>query len=132
MADWMGRRPIRGWLDIGAAGFRGFLDAGDASGTVTNINFATGAHSTGVEVSNHAKLQGIVAYVVEGDGSQMTPFKTSDTQDGVLDTLSNASYLVWLGLLGVILGLGWLVLFIWAAPGLAVYAVLVFALLHSI
>lgn len=132
IADWLQRRPVRGWLDIGAAGFRGFLDAGDASGAVRNVSFAVGGHSTGVAIEEQDKLDAILAYVVDADPRGLSAFETARGQTGWLDGLSNVSYLVWLALAAALLGLGW-VLGTWlGAVAVGVYGLLLLALLHSV
>lgn len=139
IADWLRRRPEQGWLDIGAAGFRGFLDAGEGSAPVTDIKFSPGAHGTGVQVDDRAKLDAIVGFVAGGAVQPLQQaFGRAATQHGLLSTLSNVSWLVWsaLALLAVLLGGG-----AWAAAvalgaagawGLAAYGLVLLALLNSV
>lgn len=133
IADWLRRRPTQGWLDIGAAGFRGFLDAGEAAGPVVDLKFTPGKHSTGVEVEQAAKRQAIAAYIVDDDRNGLaTTFETATRQDGLLDVASNVSYLVWAGLVAVTLPLGWLSLVLAGPIGVAAFLLLVLLLLNSL
>lgn len=132
IADWCGRQPVKGWLDIGAAGFRGFLDAGSASGAVMDLKFAEGQHSTGVEVSVPAKLSAIVGFVVDGDTTGLTSYEAAKSQNPVLNVVSNVSYLVWALILSIATGLGWWIAATWGTIGLAVYLIVLILLLHSL
>lgn len=132
IADWLGARPRRGWLDIGAAGFRGFLDAGEADGAVVDIKYVAGKHSAGVEVAKQAKLDTIVAYVFDGDRSGLdAAFRERDQPAAVLDVASNVCYLVWFGLAVAAIALGWLASLAGTA-GLATYLVLLYLVLNSV
>jgi predicted esterase len=131
VADWLGDEPMTGFLDIGAAGFRGFQDADDPQGRVRNIQFAEGQHGTGVEVSDRRKLEAIVAYAVDGDERDLAVFQDSRSQWGWLDVLSNVSWAVWLLLAAIVLGLGTLAFRIHWGVG-AAFTLVVLGLLTSI
>jgi pimeloyl-ACP methyl ester carboxylesterase len=132
IADWLNRRPTVGWLDIGSAGFRGFQQAGGAASAVANYKFAKGAHSTGVDITVSEKLSAIVDFVVDGKTAGFCTFSTEGKPLRWLDVISNVSYLVWLGLALLLAGGAALVAAFAGWIGIAVYLVLVFALLHSI
>jgi pimeloyl-ACP methyl ester carboxylesterase len=131
IADWWGIRPTTGLLDLGAAGFRGFLDADDAQGRVQNLQFAAGQHGTGVDVADNRKLQAIVDYSVEGDERNLVVFEETKAQWGWLDVLSNVSWLAWVAIAALV------VLSVLAAFAIGpivglVFAVVLLALLSSI
>jgi pimeloyl-ACP methyl ester carboxylesterase len=97
----------RGLLDIGSAGFRGFEDASHASAKIENFQFAQGAHSAGVDVSDTAKLDAIAEYAVTGAPAGLVLFSSRTTPLPWLALLSNASVFVWLvGILLLLCG-GW-------------------------
>ena len=132
IADWTGRQPRTGWLDLGAAGFRGFLAAGSATGAVVNLTFAEGTHSTGVDVKVPEKLQAIVAWIVNGDREELGPFRSAQSQSPLWNVLSNISYLVWALLIGLVAALGWWIEATLGLVGLSAYLVVLFMLLSSI
>ena len=131
IADWLGRTPTMGWLDIGAAGFRGFLHAGGAGTAVRDFKYAKGAHSTGVEVAVPAKLQAIVSYVLDGDTAGLASFTSEARPAPWLSVVSNVSYVVWIGLAAAVVAGAWAAAALgWVA--LVIYALAILALLHSI
>lgn len=117
IADLRKIRPVTGWLDLGAAGFRGFLDSGGAA--VDDLKFARGAHSTGVDILDGRKLEAIAAYVVSGEETGLDVFETDSSQNAALNVLSNVTPVIWfmivfslcLGAL-VLAGTWWLVAYI--------------------
>lgn len=100
-------RPVTGWLDLGAAGFRGFLDSGGAA--VDDLKFARGTHSTGVDISDGRKLEAIAAFVASGEETGLNVFETDSSQNAALNVLSNVTPVIWF-LIGFSLFLGALVL----------------------
>lgn len=108
VADWLSVRPTVGLLDLGAAGFRGFLDADDPQKRVRNLQFATGQHGTGVDITQEQKLQAIVAFAVEGDERSLEVFQDSHEQLGWLNVLSNISWVVWIALAAILGGFGYM------------------------
>jgi pimeloyl-ACP methyl ester carboxylesterase len=131
VADWLGRKPTMGFLDLGSAGFRGFEDASEAGGRVRNLQFVAGSHGTGVDVANGDKLRALAAYIVAGDESGLIVFEDASQQSGTLSTLSNVSWSVWLVLALLFGGLGYAVVRKWRWKGGAVYGLLLLALLNS-
>lgn len=132
IADWLGARPRRGWLDIGAAGFRGFLDAGEASGAVVDMKYVAGKHSAGVDVTSKAKLDAIVAYIFDDDRSKLQAvFCERDRPAAVLDLLSNICYTVWFALAILAVALGWLAS-LSGVPALAAYLLVLYLVLNSV
>lgn len=106
IADWLGVQPVRGLLDIGSGGFRGFWDAMDAKKRIVNVQFTEGSHSTGVDATNENKLNAIARYVVSGDDTEFTIFRNRVFPDRWLAVLSNVSWLVWLLLATVLFVIG--------------------------
>jgi hypothetical protein len=106
IADWRGVQPVRGPLDIGSGGFRGFQDAMDAEKRIENVQFAEGSHGTGVDGSNEKKLEVIARYIVSGDKTGFTIFRNRDLPVSWLDFLSNVSWIVWFVLATVFFYLG--------------------------
>lgn len=131
IADWREVQPVRGLLDIGSGGFRGFQDAKDAKGRIQNVQFAEGAHGTGVDSTNEKKLHAIARYVVSGDEAEFTIFRNRNVPDSLLATLSNVSWLVWVLLTAFLFVLGRLIFKTnrWAGWG---YVVLLLGLLNSV
>jgi hypothetical protein len=106
IADWRGVQPVRGPLDIGSGGFRGFQDAMDAQKRIENVQFAEGSHSTGVDATNEKKLEAIARYIVSNDSTGFTVFRNRDLPESWLAFLSNVCWLMWIGLATVFVGLG--------------------------
>jgi predicted esterase len=131
MAVWTNSRPTSGALDIGGAGFRGFQDEDDPQGRLHNIQFADGAHSTGVDTTDRAKLEAIVDFALTGNERRLDVFRNVSKPLGWLDMLSNVQWLAWLLLAGSAGGLGWLAFRVHRFAGLA-YLTLLLALLNSV
>lgn len=142
IADWLNVRPVEGWLDIGAAGFRGFNAAGEAGGHIQNIKYTTGRHGAGVDTLVPAKRDALAQFLLNGDvDSVRATFKTADSPALWCDQLSNFSYFGWILAIATAVLVGWVGIgglawaFSWGYLGkstaLAVYFVLVVALLHS-
>jgi pimeloyl-ACP methyl ester carboxylesterase len=131
IADWLGVQPVRGLLDIGSGGFRGFQDAMDAKKRIENVQFAEGAHSTGVDATNEKKLEAIARYIVSGDETEFTIFRNRNFPESWLAFLSNVSWLVWgvLTIVFVVVGLLTFKAHRWAGW---VYVVLLLGLLYSV
>jgi len=131
IADWMDIQPTKGLLDIGSGGFRGFQEAMDAKGRIENVQFAEGAHSTGIDPEDPRKLHAIANYIMFGNGSELDVFRNVYAPYAWLDTLSNLSWLVWL-VLALVLTLCCLLAFRIARwVGLS-FLTLVLALLYSV
>ena len=131
IADWRGSRPVRGLLDIGSGGFRGFQDAMDAKRRIENVQFAEGTHGTGVNAKDAAKLKAIVRYIVSGDETGFSIFRNRDLPESWLAFLSNVSWLVWVVLAAFFFALGLLMFNLnpWAGW---IYVVLMIGLLNSV
>ena len=133
ISDWMGARPRHGWLDIGAAGFRGFLDAGEANGAVVDMKYVAGQHSAGVEVASHAKLDAIVSYIFDGDQSKLqSVFRERNRPAPLLNVLSNICYVVWILFALSAALVGWWLASLAGTPALAVYLTALFLVLNSV
>ena len=137
LAEWSGIEAVDGFFDVGAAGFRGFLDLGN--GAVSNIKFAPGSHGYGVDISHDDRRHALVGFAVDGvNDDEMTkvfgPVRPQDPRtagDRLVDVLSRLSSLIWIGLVASVIYLGvrlWR-LRRWAG---AVYAGLVLYILNSI
>lgn len=132
VADWLSVRPTVGVLDIGAAGFRGFLDSDDPKQRVRNLQFAAGQHGTGVDFDNEKKkLLAIVAFAVSGDEGPLDVFEDSHTQWGWLDILSNISWIVWIGLAAIVGFLGYMT-FSWSLGAGIAFVLVTLGLLTSV
>ena len=131
IADWRGVQPLRGPLDIGSGGFRGFQDAKDAEGRIENVQFADGSHGAGVDATNEKKLFAIARYIVSDDRSGFGVFRDRDLPEGWLAFLSNVCWLVWLGLatIFVVLGVAAFRANPWAG---IIYVMLTLGLLNSV
>lgn len=131
VADWIGVQPLRGPLDIGSGGFRGFQDAKDAGKRIENVQFAEGSHSTGVDAASEKKLEAISRYIVSDDRAGFIIFRDRNLPLRWLDFLSNICWLVWLVLVIILTVLG-LVAFkvnLWVGW---TYLLLVLGLLNSV
>ncbi|NUU37690.1 triacylglycerol lipase [Pseudomonas sp. C2B4] len=131
IADWIEVQPSDGPLDIGSGGFRGFQDASDAKKRIENFQFASGAHSAGVDASDEGKLEAIARFVVSGDTSGFTLFRNQSGPEGWLAFLSNVSWLVWLALGALLFGIGLLAFSAspWVGGG---YVLILLGLLNSV
>lgn len=129
IADWAMVQPDEGLLDIGSGGFRGFQDASAATKHIENFQFACGAHGTGVDTEN--KLEAIADFVLSGDTSGFTLFRSQGQPLRWLAFLSNISWAVWLGLVAALVGIG--VLAFAATPWAGwFYLLVLIALLNSV
>jgi hypothetical protein len=109
IADLLSVKPTLWVLDLGSAGFRGFDDASDPMNRVRDLKFASGGHSTGIDIKNNeAKKNAIVSFAVDVDSSEalLEVFQNSHTQCWWLDKVSNLSWTVWLVLAELVFGLG--------------------------
>jgi pimeloyl-ACP methyl ester carboxylesterase len=106
IAEWQGRRPVRGFLDIGSAGFRGFEASQRDDGRVENITYLAGGHSAGLD--ENKKLQAIAEYLATSDTDALRVFRNAEVQSWLCNALSNISWLVWLILVGAVAGVGYL------------------------
>jgi predicted esterase len=109
IAEWIGAKPTTGVLDLGSAGFRGFEDGSDPRGRIRNIAYTRGGHGAGVDVSDKAKLDALVGFVLDRDRDELgrTFRKVGDEPGLLLSTLSNITWAVWAFLAAVLAGIGW-------------------------
>lgn len=131
IADLRNQRPTTGFLDLGAAGFRGFLES-DGSTVVRDLKFSPGEHSTGVDISDRLKLNAIAGFVAVGDEAGFAPFCAGKSQNAVVDVLSNISLILWLGLIAGLISLGVLLFSLGGVWCLILYGVAVVLLLNMI
>lgn len=106
IAEWQGRKPVRGFLDIGSAGFRGFEASQRDDGRVENVTYIDGGHSAALD--DDRKLQAIVEYLATGEADALRVLRNARVQSWLWSTLSNVSWLVWLLLVGLFAGFGYL------------------------
>jgi hypothetical protein len=107
IAEWQGHQPVRGFLDIGSAGFRGFEAASQRDdGRVENITYIDGGHSAALD--DDKKLQAIVEYLATGDADALRVLRNAKVQSWLWSMLSNVSWLVWLLLVCLVAGVGYL------------------------
>jgi hypothetical protein len=66
------------------------------------VQFAEGAHGTGVDAGNQDKVAAIASYIVSGEDSGMSIFRNREGPEGWLDVLSNVSWLVLISILAVL------------------------------
>ena len=135
IAEWRGRADNPELLDIGAAGFRGFQEAGLPDSGVHDITFASGTHSTGVDLRVDGKRDVLIRfgrYGLDAEQDRMFDqvFGNAMTQWGFMDQLSNVSWLVWLAIVAIVVG-GARIVWRWNRYLLAVYALIVVAILNS-
>ena len=97
--------PATGWLDLGAAGFRGFLESA-GSLAVNDLKFSPGQHSTGVDISNRSKLDAIAGYLALGKEDGLDAFCMRHSQNRVVNLLSNISLPLMLGLILILVCAG--------------------------
>ena len=140
VAEWFGRAADPGALDIGAAGFRGFQDSGQPASGVRDIMFADGTHGAGVDLTNSARRQALIRFGrvgldAEQDRVLEQAFATTPARvtwvDRSIDVLSNVSWLVWLLIAAVVVGIGWGARKLHALASLA-YVGLVLLILNSL
>jgi pimeloyl-ACP methyl ester carboxylesterase len=135
IAEWRGQADNSELLDIGAAGFRGFQEAGLPGSGVRDITFASGTHSTGVDLRVDRKRDALIRfgrYGLDAEQDRMFDqvFGNAMMQSAFMDQLSNVSWLVWLSIVAVVVG-GASVVWRWNRYLLAVYALIVVAILNS-
>jgi len=102
LANQFGRKTSAGWMDLGSAGFDGFIAAGQTS-AVDNLQFSSGGHSTGVEVKNLEKLSAICSYIVDGQVDELSVFERANERSDWIAGVSEVCIFVWMLLLLVIL-----------------------------
>ena len=146
LSEWRGRADNPGGFDIGAAGFRGFQESGTLGGRVRDISFASGWHSTGVDVDDPDKLAALVHFGRYGlDDSRSGPagaeldqpdvfanaFENAEGHPWWANLLSNISWIVWVLLVASVGGAAFAS---WKLHRYAVvpYVLLVLAFLNSI
>ena len=111
IAEWRGIDGDFGSLDIGAAGFRGFQDAGLPRSGVRDIQFADGTHGTGVDLETGPKRAALVRFGRYGlddaqDRAFDDAFKNAPRQNALMDGLSNVSWAAWLLILAIVAAIG--------------------------
>jgi pimeloyl-ACP methyl ester carboxylesterase len=136
IAEWRNRSQVTGADDLGAAGFRGFRFFGEPKDGVRDFTFATGGHGTGVAIDDAVKRQALVRFAqfgvdAEQDGLFAKVFENSAAQSTALDIASNISWAVWLIILLIVGGLGY-VTWRWNKYAAIGYALFVLALLNSL
>jgi pimeloyl-ACP methyl ester carboxylesterase len=136
VAEWRGIAEEPGSLDIGAAGFRGFRDAGLGSSGVRNIEFARGTHSTGVDLNVERKREALVRfgrYGLDADQDELfqEAFREATTQDTLTDTISNVCWLVWGAILALVAA-GATLLWKWKWYLVIPYMLIVLGVLNSL
>lgn len=136
IAEWSGASGEPGALDLGAAGFRGFHESGGPSEAIENIAFATGEHSTGVDLGDANKLEALVRFGRFGLDSKQedlfrTAFKNAEKPDTFTDAVSNVSWIVWflLATTVIVIAAG---IWRWKPYAVAPYALLVLGILYSV
>jgi len=136
LAEWRGVDGDFGSLDIGAAGFRGFQDAGRPKSGVRDILFADGMHGTGVDLEVGKKRDALVRfgrYGLDDDQERAfdDAFRNARTPNAFMDALSNVSWAAWLVIMIVVVGLG-VLLWRWKRFwGVVPYIALVLLFLNS-
>jgi pimeloyl-ACP methyl ester carboxylesterase len=131
IADWRKVPPKTGWLDLGAAGFRGFEDSA-GSAAVNDLKFSPGAHSTGVDIADRRKLDAITAYLANGDEVGFDAFRTGSSQNAAIGFLSNVSPLVWMALVALLILIGVVILAAGGPWSLVAYVAIVVLLLNLV
>ena len=119
IADQLKITPSRGWLDLGAGGYHGFLDA-DGVANVTNLKYWRGDHSIAVNFTKDDKLDAIATYLIDGRVDELQSHTNVRTQPLLLGLASRLAFVVWFILLAVVAVIG-LVLF--CAGGWTVFAI---------
>ena len=119
-----------GVFDLGAAGFRGFRQGVDAADDIRNIEYISGQHGTGVEMDKSEKLDALANYVERSNPAELDSFRQERHVNGVIDFLSNICWLVWIAILGVAVGIGYVVKR-FGTGWLTTYIVLLVALLFT-
>jgi pimeloyl-ACP methyl ester carboxylesterase len=113
LAEWTGETSLTGYLDIGAAGFRGFRDAAGSAHRLVDLEFTSGYHGAGVDTAVQNKRDALVYFALngpnngEGDRRLDAAFKNASAPSGVLNFFSNISWLAWLLIITAVLYIGW-------------------------
>jgi hypothetical protein len=102
LANQFGRKAGVSWMDLGSAGFDGFIAAGQTS-AVDNLQYSRGAHSTGIDVENAEKLNAICSYIVDGQVRGLDVFENAKKRSFPIAAISEVCIFVWLLLLVVVL-----------------------------
>jgi pimeloyl-ACP methyl ester carboxylesterase len=105
-AEWGHRRPATGLFDIGSSGFHGFEASQLADGRVENVEYVAGGHGAGVDVDAKDRLKAIVEYLATDQRDHLKAFRETRVQPAWLSVLSNVSWVVWLVLASLVVGLG--------------------------
>lgn len=133
VAEWLGVTSVKGVFDIGSAGFRGFDDSGrpDPEQRVFDAKYVEGTHGSALDLREAKKMSAVVRFAVDGRDDELRALATGKEVDSWLDTWSNLSWVIWLGMACVLLGLGYGATLLLGGLGLAGYAVILVALLYS-
>jgi hypothetical protein len=133
IAEWLGETSVKGAFDIGSAGFRGFDDSGrlDPNHRIVDAKFVSGTHSSAFDLRESPKMHAVVQFAISGDDQQLMGLATSASQDPVLDQLSNVSWVVWLLLAFLLLGIGYAATALLGWLGLLVYVLILTGVLYS-
>jgi alpha-beta hydrolase superfamily lysophospholipase len=124
--EWLGKGIRIRWLrDIGTGGLRGFDDPPLTE--YHDMAYFKGGHSAAIE--DH-RLDGIAAYLIAGTTDR--PNDLGDRQRRLTSLLSRLCWVVWIVLLLIVGGLGWLILMVGGGWYAAAYAAAVIALLLSV
>lgn len=108
IAEWLGVSHTTGYWDIGAAGFRGFRYNGEPRHAVRDFAFASGSHSTGVDIKDSHKLAALVRFARNGVDDEQdrifaAAFKDSKAPHWLWDNLSNLSWAAWMICISIVL-----------------------------
>lgn len=133
MAEWLGVTSVKGVFDIGSAGFRGFDDSGkpDPKQRLFDAKYVEGTHGSALDLREARKMSAVVQFAVDGRDDELRALATGKEVDPWLDTWSNLSWVVWLGMAVVLLGLGYVAALLFGKIGVAGYAMILAALLYS-
>lgn len=107
IAEWRGKRPMTGLLDIGSAGFRGFIDGSDANNRVQNLMFVPGQHGAAIDFHYRKRLTAVVEYAVNGESAAFDAFEEVKREPWWMDLMSNLSPVVWLLLAAILFWVGY-------------------------
>jgi pimeloyl-ACP methyl ester carboxylesterase len=105
LSDWLKMEPA-GLLDIGSAGFRGFLNDVGTNSAVKNLRYISGTHGAAFDSGNEKRLQAIVDFVTSGDDSKLQSLLEVNAPRGWLALASYLSWLIWLIGLSLIVFVG--------------------------
>ena len=126
LSDWFGiEEPKVGIFDIGSAGFRGFRIQEASDGRLFNVKYISGTHGAAFETAKTERANAIAAFVTSDPGKDLSELREPD-KPGVLEWLSNVSWMIWIvglgaiGLIGVAAfhaGWPWLVVYVGVLVG---------------